>query len=90
MQAVPASRDPLPAAEPPLSVPVQVLRVFGHVNGFGGGDEERSKFPFQPSLGIFNETNLRRYDLVLDELSQAMLLDISPLRSAPSAACKDL
>lgn len=55
---------------------LQVLRVFGHINGFGGGDEERSDFPFQPSLGVFNETNLRRYDLVLDELSQAKSLDI--------------
>jgi hypothetical protein len=52
---------------------VQVLRVFGHINGFGGGDEETSDFPFQPALCIFNETNLQRYDLVLDELSKAGL-----------------
>ena len=52
--------------------------MFGHINGFGGGDEELSDFPFQPSLGVFNETNLRRYDLVLDELSQAMCLDDQP------------
>lgn len=51
--------------------------MFGHINGFGGGDEELSDFPFQPSLGVFNETNLRRYDLVLDELSKAKPLYIA-------------
>jgi hypothetical protein len=66
-----------------------VLRVFGHINGFGGGDEERSEFPFQPVLGVFNETNLRRYDLVLDELSQAMPLNKSPLASVPPPARKE-
>ena len=62
--------------------------MVGHINGFGGGNEERSGFPFQPSLGVFNESNLRRYDLVLDELSQAMPLNHSPLTSVPWAACK--
>ena len=60
-----------PPTELQASILVQVLRVFGVIYGFGGGVEELSGFPIQPSLGVFNETNLRRYDLVLDELSKA-------------------
>ena len=47
---------------------VQVVRVFGHINGYGAG--QGTPNPIQPTPGVYNETALERYDYILDQMAQ--------------------
>ena len=48
--------------------PSQVLRTFGHIDGYGTIIPVTN--PIQPTVGVFNETALMRYDFVMDALAQ--------------------
>ena len=56
---------------------VQLMRAFGHNDGFGTTMPVRT--PIQPVPGIFNETALRRYDFVMDALAKVCLQSSRPL-----------
>lgn len=46
---------------------MQLLRAWGH------GTIQTVQFPMQPSIGVFSEAALRRYDFVVDALSRVRL-----------------
>ncbi len=50
---------------------MQLLRAWGHIDGYG--TIQTVQFPMQPSIGVFSEAALRRYDFVLDALSRVRL-----------------
>ena len=47
---------------------LQVLRVFGHNDGYG--TTMPVKNPIQPRPGVFNETALQRFDFVMNALAE--------------------
>ena len=48
--------------------PVQVLRVFGHNDGYGTTMPVQN--PIQPKPGVFNEAALKRFDFVMNALAE--------------------